>query len=279
MSKAPALPNQKKSRTKKARVAPDGEVYLVKDGQGEGLCAKFLNDPTAQREVEASLQGSGLGALADTPLDIAFSRGKFVGYIYQDFDAWNQAPEAGGNTGLPGLSGHVQSQGHGGGEPGYMGGGSGFVGGSSGYTGAGAGGQSGGADNPLVRWGILLLGALGLVLLNVKLFHRVFLNFVEGMFSPEVLAGCEVLGFSGMTAAVLGLVAAGLLYRYVSGADTPVFLAVELGSLLGGILLTDVLIVAVIQLVMGVVSLLIAVVPIIVVVAVLIALVKGIFKR
>ena len=69
------------------------------------------------------------------------------------------------------------------------------------------------------------------------------------------------------------------MYRYVSGADTPVFLAVELGSLLGGILLTDVLIVAVIQLVMGVVSLLIAVVPIIVVVAVLIALVKGIFKR
>lgn len=253
------------SLTKRAKVAPDGEVYLVKDGQGEGLCAKFLSDRTKRGEVEASLQGSGFGTLADTPLDIAFSRGKFVGYIYQDFDAWNQVSDPGGNTTSPGVSDYTQD--------------SGYAGGSSGYVGGGSGAGTGAVDNPLVRFGGLGIGALLIALLNVKVFHSIYLNFVEGMFSSEVVAGCQVLGFSGMTAVIAGLVLAGLLYRRTSQTDTPVFLAVELGGLLAGILLTDVVIVVVIQLVLGVVSLLIAVVPIVVVAAVVIALVKGIFKK
>lgn len=255
--------------SKKVMTAPDGDVYLVNGGQAEGLCAKFLNNRSLQGEVEASLQGGGSGMLMDVPLDIALFRKKFVGYIYQDFDAWNRIPE----QEKPKKKDKTQQQT---GTDSYavdpV-----YGGGTGGSYGASSGGS--GLDSPLARWGILLaIGAL-FAILNVTFFHSLFLNIVDSSFSSDVAAGCDVLGFSGITAVVVSLVLTVLVCRKLSGADSPVFWAIGGGCCAVFILLTDVLLVVAIQVVMGVVSLLIAALPMIILVIILLVVVKGIFKK
>lgn len=257
--------------TKKVMTAPDGDVYLVNGGQGEGLCAKFLTNRSLQSEVEACLQGGGSGLLMDTPLDIAVYRKNFMGYIYQDFDAWNRAPEEG-----PKKKRKKQQLGTGtdtGGsytpDPIY--------GGGSGSTSSVSGGS--GLDSPLARWGILLGIAALFAILNVTVFHSIFLNVVDDGFSTDIAAACDVLGFSGMTAVIVGLVLTVLVCRKLSEADSPVFWAVGGGCFIVGILLTDVLMVVMIQVVMGVVSLLVAALPMIILVLILLAVVKSMFTR
>ena len=113
----------------------------------------------------------------------------------------------------------------------------------------------------------------------MTVFHSIFLNVVDGGFSSDVAAGCDVLGFSGMTAVVVGMVLTVLLCRKLSEADSPVFWAVGGGCFAGGILLTDVLLVVAIQVVLGVVSLLIAALPMIILVLIVLAVVKSMFTR
>lgn len=255
--------------SKKVMSAPDGDVYLVNGGQADGLCAKFLTDRSLRGEVEAYLQGGGSGMLTDVPLDIALYRNQFVGYIYQDFEAWNRPPEPekpkkkNNGSRQTGTDSYIS-------DPSY----SGQNGGSYGSAASGSG-----LDSPLARWGILFaIGAL-LAILNVTVFHSIFLNVVDGGFSSDVAAGCDVLGFSGMTAVVVGMVLTVLLCRKLSEADSPVFWAVGGGCFAGGILLTDVLLVVAIQVVLGVVSLLIAALPMIILVLIVLAVVKSMFTR
>lgn len=261
------------SLKKKVRSDSDGEVWLVLGGEGESLCAKLLKDhsPAKQRDVEASLQGTGFGAIMDIPMDIAFSRGRFAGYIYQDFNAWQMetasAPVTGGSSGTSsgGTSGSL-GIGLGTGDMGLGGAGTGSVGSSS-------------SDSPVIKWGILCIAIVILCTLNLKVFYPLFLGLVSTMFSEDVLTGCHILSFSGITAIIGGLAVAVFAARSFGGLAMVEFLVAMVLSFLIGILLTDVLIVVAVQVVLGVVGVLIALLPIAIGIGVIVWLIKSVLGK
>lgn len=262
------------SLKKKARTDADGDVYLILGGESEGLCAKLLKDHSKakQSDVEAALQGSGFGMLADIPIDIAFSRGRFAGYIFQDTTAWQTEPAGASTHGstIPGRSsgsGYVDTS---------MG-----ISGMGGTMGMGSGGgrASAPSGSPIIRWSALAVGLVLISLLNMKVFQNLFLGIVYSSFSEDVFGGCRMLSFSGMTALVGGLVLAILLGAKLKEADMVPFLVAVLLGFLAGILLTDVLIVVLVQLVMGVVGLLTAILPILIGIVIVIVVIKSIFKK
>lgn len=241
---------------KKARNDPDGKVYLIDGGEEEGLCAKLLKDCSSfkQSEVESCLQGSDSGSIIDSPIDIVYLRGKFVGYVYKNPDAWGYkefyAPEpkneSEGDSRLKNRKNKISKE-------------------TS-------------SDNPLIRWGGLVSAIILISLLNLGIFHQIFLNFVNRTFSPTVLEGCETLGFSGVTAIIFGLIATGLLYTQIANLDIPMFIAVESGVFVIGIILTDMIIVVGIQVVINVANLLMTVLPAIIMIWILVIVMKKFFK-
>lgn len=252
------------SLKKKVRSDLDGEVWLILGGENESLCAKLLKDhsPAKQKEVEASLQGTGFGAIMDLPMDIAFSRGRFAGYIYQDFNAWQmEASPASGTVSASGL-------------------GSDSLGISSGMGGSSTiGAGSGSSDSPVIKWGVLCIAIVILCTLNLKVLYPIFLGLVAELFSEEVLTGCHILSFSGITAIIGGLIAAVFAGRSFSGLEMVEFIVTVVLSFLIGILLADVLIVVVVQIVMGVVGVLIAVLPIVIGIGIIVWLIKSVLGK
>lgn len=262
------------SLKKKVRNDSDGEVWLVLGGEGESLCAKLLKDhsPAKQREVEASLQGTGFGAIMDVPMDIAFSRGRFAGYIYQDFNAWQlETPQTSASASTSGAVSGTSGIGLGTGSIGTDSFGTGGVG--AGSTGSGS------SDSPVIKWGVLCIAIVILCTLNLKLFHPLFLGFVASAFSEDVLSGCQLLSFSGMTAIIGGAVVAILAGRLASGLDMVAFIIAAAISFFIGILLVDVLIVLAVQLVMGVVGIMVAVLPAIIALGIVIWIIKSVFGK
>ena len=276
---------------KKVRSDGDGDVYLVEGGESQQLCVKLLKDRSDRKksEVEASLKGSYFGPVTDKPMDIAFSRGRFAGYLYQDRYAWEsqqgqpgspfsgsspfggwQDPAQRGNMPMPGgglMPGGGAGQG-GGSTPGSKGASS--LGGLFVPTGEIQSSKNTPSENPAVKWGGLCLGVIVLSALNMKVFHFMFLDFIAGSFSQDVLDGCMMLSLSGLTGIVVGLIITGFLCVKLSREGTSVFLSGGLGGFLAGLLLADVVIALIVQVVLGVVNILLSLMPVIIIIGALI---------
>lgn len=126
------------------------------------------------------------------------------------------------------------------------------------------------AGNPAVKWGGLCLGVVILSALNMKVFHLMFLDYIAGRFSQDVLDGCMMLSISGLTGIVVGLILTGFLCMKLSGESTAVFLSGGLGGFLSGLLLTDVVIALIVQVVLGVVNILLSLMPVVIIVVAMI---------
>ena len=78
--------------TKSKQSASDGDIYRVSGNNG--LCVKILKNPskTMQLDLENAMQGGVAMGIYETPMDIAYSRGKFVGYIYRGMEEPESEP-------------------------------------------------------------------------------------------------------------------------------------------------------------------------------------------
>lgn len=266
------------SLTKKVRSGADGDVWLIAGGESEGICAKLVKGRSGamQSEVEASLQGAGNGSLLDTPIDIAFSRGKFAGYIYYDAAAYADPVSSAGTAGTGGRSGQGGRSGLGGSSLTHLDTASydSDMGGMSDSS----SGRGGIAGSPVIRMAASAAAIVLIALLNIQVFHDIYLNLIEASSPEDVLTGCMALSFSGITAVIVGLVAAFFAGRIAKESDTPVFAAVIAVGMLAGIILADIAIFILVRAFLGAVSLLMAFMPVLIIILGIIYVIRKVLK-
>lgn len=228
----------------------DGEVYRV-EGK-DGLSVKILKNPTKamQMELENVMMGNISADFYDMPQDIAYSRGKFVGYVFQ---AMNVSPEPvtdpipePGPVLEPEIIHNQKTE-------------SVF-------------------DNMAFKIGITALVGVILGILNIKVFFGQYLTFVGAKFSEGVLNGCQLFGFSGITSLIGGIIAMVGLGKLIKNANGVVFILLEAVAFFVGIIAVDFLLALIIAVVLGAVSLLLAILPTVIFIVVIVVVLKNLLK-
>lgn len=236
--------------TKSKQSRSDGDVYRISGGNG--LCAKILKNPskTIQLDLENAIQGGMAMGISETPMDIAFSRGRFVGYIYQGAEEPEPEP-------LPPLEEEVA------------------------LTPPNPGPDISILDNTGFK--VLAAAAIGLLLalLNMKVFYWQYLQFVTSGFSSDTLSGCMLLGASGITSTIGGAAAMILLGIFLKDSNGLLFVPLEAVAFFAGILVVDFIITVLVALVLGavnlIINLIIAIMPAVIIIAVIVWVIKRVF--
>lgn len=230
--------------TKSKQGMPDGDVYRI---SGEnGLCVKILKNPskTMQLDLENAMQSGISMGISEIPMEIAYSKGRFVGYIFQS----EEKPEI-----LPYPKEEAKPVPY----------------------------KSRPDISILDNMGFKVLAAavigLLLTLLNMKVFYWQYLQFVTSGFSSDTLSGCMLLGCSGVTSTIGGVVAMILLGMAIKDSNGLLFIPLEAIAFFAGILVVDFIVVFLVALVLGAVSLIVAIMPAVIVIAAVIWVIKRIF--
>lgn len=232
---------------KSKRSASDGDIYQVSGRSG--LCVKILKNPskTMQLDLENAMQGGVAMGVYENPMDIAYSRGKFVGYIYRGMEEPESEPIT---DPIPSFDEELEPR-----KP---------------KT------QLDGTLLDNMGFKVLITVIIGLILavLNTKVFYWQYLEFVAGRFSTDTLSGCGMLGLSGITSTVGGIIAMVALGTAIKNSNGLLFIPLEAVAFFVGILAVDFIITIIVALVLGAISIFLAILPTIFAIALIIWIVK-----
>lgn len=235
----------------------DGEIYKVE--ASNNLYVKLLNDcsKAKQQELEGILRGETSYSIMDAVKDIAYSRGSFVGYVYQHIE-----PSEEMNFFDTELESPVKT------EPVS--------------TKKRKEAPKSAFETAPVKIGLYALLVILIGVLNIYVLYEKYLELIAVSFDMTILKGCSLLGLQGATSLVVGLGFAVfmlvLFNKNGKGLGTVPFLITGTLCFAAGILLTDFIIAVIVLLVCGAVSLIKALLPTVIAIAVVWLLVKYIFK-
>lgn len=233
-----------------------GEIYKVE--ASANVYVKILNDcsKAKQQEVEGFLSRNEIYNTTDKLIDLAYSRGNFVGYVYYHVEPVSNMELTGTQTVPTDLEPVKQSKKR---------------------------------EVPKSPWestpvkiGIFVLFAVLIGVLNIYVIYEKYLEIIAVSFGTPVLNGCILLGLQGVTSFVLGLAMAVFLLFTLSTNGTRLgtvsFVLIGVISMIAGIALADFLLVLLVLLFCGAVGLVKALLPTVIAIAVMWLLVKYIFS-
>lgn len=238
---------------KMKKILPEGEEYGVVGS--DRLRVVLLNDRSRekQQEIEATLRGEDPFSTLENIQDVAFSRGKFVGYIY----SYEKAEEP--VFMQPPLE--IEDI----------------------NTKSSKNVKKGIAENLPIKM-LALTGTSVLIgVLNIKVIYFLYIGLVVQNFEESVARGCALIGINGFASLACGVIL--MLFTIMKMHKKESTMGVSGFTLLGsitllvGIVVADLLSFLIVVLVCGVLNILSALIPSLIVIGVIVLVIKSMFKR
>ena len=230
------------------KIETDGISYQVQNM--EGMWVKILNDNSKakQLEIERLIQ-AGLNHNVYRPIEIVYGREKFVGYVYREtapyvsekesYQSFHDDQYNGNNTegntkdydiGMQTIHNNQKS----------------FV------------------NTPVFKvFGAILVGTV-LCLLNMKLFHGIYLGLLSQWFEEPILSYSILITCYGALSCIGGVILMGICAHFWKDSHGVIFLLLEVCSYLIGMIVVDLLIVILIVLLFRLLQLAKSILPLVI---------------
>jgi hypothetical protein len=206
-----------------------------------GTWVKLVKDTTKAKQLQVEQQITDGGYGDGVPREIVYRKGKFAGYTFEKYEP---EPDP--------VSQYSQET-----EK-----------------------KKSSLDMNWVKYPGAAAVCLILSVFQYKVFFNSYLHILNQYCSQDVVLGCKVLGFSGFTGILAGVLLALVCGTKLFGDfELPVFIGVEAAAFMIGLILIEIILVVLAMLFLGVLSLLIKIIPFIFAILLLLLIVKIVFRR
>lgn len=231
----------------------DGTVYQVsnKSDMKAKLLMSALCTTAKEEELNSTVRGE-ISAVGETPVDLLYRRGSFVGYVFRE----SQKSDLNISESFHGTSEDIESYGN---KEESM------------WT------QKN--DNQILKFGISIGSCILFSILNYLVLFGAYCNFVTGNFA-DIAQNCIYFNFSGIPSILSGcILVAAVDFGLGKKLDGVAYYVLQPILYLAGMLAWYVLSTLIIFMIAFAVRIFIAIIPTVIVIAVIVVILKSIFKR